>query len=761
MALQQQRRLQRVSRHLASAPASAHHHPHRTTGRLRRVLIANRGEIAIRLARACAELSIESVMVFGTDEGGARHATAGTRAAVALPGAGSGAYVDRDALLAAALREGCDGVAPGYGFLSEDAAFAAQCEDAGLAWVGPRSATIALFGDKTAARALAREAQLPLLEGSAGAVDEGGAARFLATLDGAPMMLKALAGGGGRGMRIVRTVAELPAAYARCTSEAAACFGGDGRVFAERLLERARHIEVQVLGDGTGGQRGVCHLFERDCSLQRQRQKVLEVAPAPGMHAALRARLVADALALCARVAYRGAGTVEFLVEAALGSSSRHWFLELNPRLQVEHTVTEELLGVDIAATTLRIAGGATLAELGLTQADVAARWGTAPPAGRFAVQARVCAETMAPDGTPRPASGVCVGYREPGGIGVRVDSCGFPGFSPSPAFDSLVAKVVCRSSSSSSSSNSSEGGGGSEGSSSEMAPVLARLCRALREFELTGLPTNVPFLLRLLEHEGVRGLGRGGWGDSVHTRFIEQHMADLLVPEEAEAVPQPADPLGVLSQARGAAGEGKTQQQQQQQQQQQPALGRPAQPAPPGTTAQACPLLGVVVSVAVSVGDAVAAGAELAVVSAMKMEHVVTAAAEGVVARIEVAAGDTVPEGAAVAFLRYGERVRSGDGGGDGDGDGARGGGDAVDLEYIRPDLAALLARKELLTDARRAAQKQVLRRRQLGKRTARENVTDLLDAGSFREYGSLVVAGQTKRRSVGDYIVLFSLFY
>jgi acetyl/propionyl-CoA carboxylase alpha subunit len=745
MALQQQRRLQRVSRHLDSAHASAHHR----TGGLRRVLIANRGEIAIRLARACAELGIESVMVFGTDEGAARHRTAGTRPAVALPGTGSGAYVDRGALLAAALREGCDGVAPGYGFLSEDAPFAAQCEGAGLAWVGPRSATIALFGDKTAARALAREARLPLLEGSAGAVDEGGAAAFLATLGGAPMMLKALAGGGGRGMRVVRTAAELPSAFARCTSEAAACFGGDGRVFAERLLERARHIEVQVLGDGTGG---VSHLFERDCSLQRQRQKVLEVAPAPGMHAALRARLVADALALCARVDYRGAGTVEFLVEAALGAASRHWFLELNPRLQVEHTVTEELLGVDIAAATLRIAGGATLADLGLTQAHVAARWGAALPAGCFAVQARVCAETMAPDGTPRPVSGVCVGYREPGGIGVRVDSCGFPGFRPSPAFDSLVAKVVCRSSSSSSgsssssnsssssSSSSSEGGGGSEGS--EMAPVLARVCCALREFDLTGLPTNVPFLLRLLEHEGVRG---GRWGDSVHTRFIEQHMADLLVPEEAP--PQPADPLGVLSQARGA-GEGKAQQQQQQQQQH--TQVRPAQPAPPGTTAQVCPLLGVVVSVAVSVGDAVAAGAELAVVSAMKMEHVVTAAAAGVIARIEVVAGDTVPEGAAVAFLRC-ERVS-------GDGDGAGGGGaaagaasDAVDLEYIRPDLAALLERKELLTDTRRAAQKQVLRRRKLGKRTARENVADLLDAGSFREYGALVVAGQTKRRSVG----------
>ena len=347
-------------------------------------------------------------------EAGVRHTTAADACAV-LPGRGVAAYLNQKALLDAAQKHGCDAVAPGYGFLSENADFARAVEAIGLTWVGPAPDTIQLFGDKTLARGLAAEVGIESLPGTDGAVDAAGAAAFydslLATRPTNPsmkspaVMLKAVAGGGGRGMREVHDASELRAAFERCASEAGGAFG-DARVFVERLLPRARHVEVQVLGDGRGN---VAHLYERDCSLQRHRQKLIEIAPCPEMHPVLRGRLIHDALKLARRCCYRGAGTVEFLVESTDDSTpasgvrdpaAKYWLMEMNPRLQVEHTVTEELLGKDIVAATLRVAGGATLSDIGfstLNLSEDSTVVAIEPPRG-FAVQCRVCAESMSVD---------------------------------------------------------------------------------------------------------------------------------------------------------------------------------------------------------------------------------------------------------------------------------------------------------------------------------------------------------------------------
>jgi len=352
------------------------------------LLIANRGEIAIRIARAAADLGIRAVAVFSEDDAGALHVRRAD-AAYALRGVGPAAYLDGAQLVDAARAAGCDAIHPGYGFLAERADFARRCREAGLAFVGPRPEVLALLGDKTRARALAAEHGVPVLAGTGGPASVDDARRLLAA-HGA-VVLKAVAGGGGRGVRIVREAAALDDAWARCRSEARAAFGVDD-VYAEELVPHARHVEVQVLGDGSGA---AVHLGERECTLQRRHQKLLEVAPSPFLSGALRARITAAAVGLAGAVRYEGAGTFEFLVDAVEGG--RFAFIEVNPRLQVEHIVTEMVTGIDLVQAQLRLAGGATLAALGLAR----------PPAIRgVAVQVRVNAETPGPDGTPRPASG-------------------------------------------------------------------------------------------------------------------------------------------------------------------------------------------------------------------------------------------------------------------------------------------------------------------------------------------------------------------
>lgn len=323
-----------------------------------KLLVANRGEIAIRVMRSAAELGIRTVAVYSEDDAASLHVQMADEAQ-ALTGSGVGAYLDSEQMLAVAKAQACDAIHPGYGFLSENAAFARGCVAAGIAFVGPRPEILDLFGDKVNARNVAARAEVPVLPGTSEATSLAHAHDFFKVLpDGAAMIIKAVAGGGGRGMRVVTQSAGLDEAYARCQSEAQAAFGSSD-VYVEQLLPRARHIEVQVLGDGSGA---VCHLGERDCSIQRRHQKIIEIAPAPGLPDALRRRIANAAVRLASSVNYDNIGTFEFLVDASqLSDDSMFAFIEANPRLQVEHTVTEEITDVDIVTAQLELAAGKSL----------------------------------------------------------------------------------------------------------------------------------------------------------------------------------------------------------------------------------------------------------------------------------------------------------------------------------------------------------------------------------------------------------------
>jgi len=636
---------------------------------LKRVLIANRGEIAIRIARAAAGLGMQSVSVHSPADAQGLHTRTSDRTVEIGQGEADPVrpYLDIDALIAAAVETGCDAVHPGYGFLAENAAFARRCLAEGLVFVGPGPETLELFGDKVRARALAQRLDIPTVPGSAGALASAKAARKAAEAVGYPVMLKASAGGGGRGMRRVDRAEDLDAAFARCQSEAQAAFG-DGSVFLESVVERPRHIEVQVLADGAGG---IIHLWERDCSVQLRHQKVVEIAPALGLDPDLRARLHADALRLAKASAYVNAGTVEFLVEPETG---RHYFIECNPRIQVEHTVTEAVTGVDLVEAQLRIAGGASLADLGLTEP---------PPAAGYAVQARVTAS----------GAGRLDAYKEPAGPGVRVDSCGYPGLAPPPQFDPMFAKVIA-----------------SSNSTGSLASAVERCRRALAEFHIAGLPTNLAQLQAILAHPAVRA------GDA-RTTLLSEH------PELANPPPTPGTSPALALMAQAAS----------------PGPGRkaPLPPAAPprlpledGEQGVESPMAGAVVEVAARVGASVAAGDTLVVVSAMKMETSVTAPVAGVVTRLatlepgaQVAAGQVLAAiapsgeaGSASAPRAYGE-------------------------DSWRPTLDQVAALQKIAHDrfAGGSQDPGVLRQRGRGKLTCRERIDLLLDPGSFREMGSL----------------------
>jgi acetyl/propionyl-CoA carboxylase alpha subunit len=661
-----------------------------------RLLIANRGEIAIRIARAAAELEIPTVSVFSTDDAASLHVR---RAADArpLPGSGPAAYLDQDGLLAVAAEAGCDALHPGYGFLSENGVFARRCVQAGVTFVGPRPEVLELFGDKARARALASRCGVPVLEGTP-SIDRADDVRaFLASLGaGGVAVLKAVAGGGGRGMRILRHADEIDEAWARCRSEALQAFGS-GDLYVERLLPRARHVEVQVVGDGSGA---VAHLWERECTLQRRHQKLVEVAPGPDLPAGLRARLLDAALRIAAEVRFDNLGTFEFLIDATdVHDDSPFAFIETNPRLQVEHTVTEEITGADLVQLQLRLAGGASLADLDLP---------VSPPRG-VAVQVRINAERFAPDGSVRPAGGTLAAFEVPSGPGIRVDSCGYAGYRTNPRFDPLLAKIVA---------HAAAGG---------FAGALGKMARALDEIVIAGVPTNVPFLRRLLRHPAVMA-------NEVSTRFVEDHVAELSVEEDAPtsgavlagAQVDATDPLAIL--AHGKTGTSSS-------------FESEYTGHFDGVVAITAPMQGSIVSVAVDEGDAVHAGQAVLVMEAMKMEHVVQATVGGVVRQVLIAIGDAVFEGSPLVLVE------------EADVDAQAGAvAEDVDLDTMRADLDEVVRRQSLTRDAERPDA--VARRRATGQRTARENVDDLCDAGSFVEYGSLAIAAQRRRRTLQDLI-------
>ncbi|MGZ3377960.1 MAG: carboxyl transferase domain-containing protein [Phenylobacterium sp.] len=672
-------------------------------------MIANRGEIAVRIARTAAEMGIATVAVYSEDDAASLH-TRKADEAHALQGSGPAAYLDIAGVVAAARATGCDAVHPGYGFLSENAAFARACADAGLTFVGPTPETLELFGDKGSARSLAQRCDVPVLPGTDGPTTLEEAKAFFDGPGKGAVMIKAVAGGGGRGMRPVTEATELVAAFERCASEAKAAFG-NGDLYLERFMPHARHIEVQIVGDG----KAVSHLWDRECSLQRQRQKVVEMAPADMLPLALREELFAAAVRLGETAAYRSLGTVEFLVDEPAREGGAFVFIEANARLQVEHTVTEEVTGLDLVRLQLQIASGASLIDLGLRQADVA------KPRGH-AVQVRVNLETMAPDGSARPAGGLLTTFEPPSGPGIRVDGFGYAGYRTSTRFDSLLAKLIVHS-----------GTGG-------VSRAVAKAYRALSEFRIEGSASNIGFLQTLLALPAVT---RG----EVHTRFIEEHMGELGQAPDShrklyfDAVPRAAapsgpqrvgyqvdavDPLAVLALGKQEVA---------------PSAEELEDDAPEGTRALRAPLQGTVIAIAVAEGDAVRAGQALMIMEAMKMEHVIAAEVSGIMRHIAVAVGETVLEDHPLAFLEEAEID-----------EGAGGEEEAVDLDFIRPDLAEVLDRHAMALDAARPDA--VARRRKTNQRTARENVEDLVDPGSFVEYGPLVVAARRRRHSLDELV-------
>ena len=637
----------------------------------RSVLIANRGEIAIRIARACSELGLPAVTVFSEDDASSLH-TRMADEAVALTGSGVKAYLDGAQLIDIAKTHGCDAIHPGYGFLAENAGFARECEQAGLVFIGPSPEVLEGLGDKSAARDLAENCKVPLIKGINKPVSLGEAQAFLR--EHGPLMLKAIAGGGGRGMRAVHAETELEQAFQRCQSEAQAAFGS-GSLYIEQLIGRARHIEIQVVGDGTGA---VSHLWERDCSLQRRNQKLIEIAPSPSLDASIRDAMIDCALRLASSVNYRGLGTFEFLVDQ--DQPGRFYFMEANPRIQVEHTITEEITGVDLVQTQLQLLAGHSLADLGLE---------SAPTVRGFAIQARINTETLHSDGRANAATGTLGTYEPPSGPGLRVDGYGYAGYTISPSFDSLLAKLVAQ--------------------GSDYPSTLRRLYRALCEFRLTGLSSNIGLLQNLVRHSGVET-----W--TVSTRFVEDNL-NTLVPVETKNA-HPHLHFGNTFSAEEAR--------------------RPdSSLAPAGTIGIEAPSSGTVVSIDVSPGDSVAIGDPIAVLEAMKMEFVVKASESGIVHTLAAEPGTTVNEGQALVYLEPAEVDASG-----------MQNEETVDLEYIRADLAEVLERHDLLTDERRP--EAVAKRNKTAQRTARENVEDLLDPDSFNEYGALALAAQRRRRSV-----------
>ncbi|MEM9458342.1 MAG: pyruvate carboxylase [Myxococcota bacterium] len=432
---------------------------------IRKLLCANRGEIAIRVFRAATELGIRTVAIFSHEDRLHLHRYKADESY--LVGRGKGpvaAYLDIAEIIGVALDNGVDAVHPGYGFLSERAELAQACEDNGIAFVGPPPAVLRALGDKTEGRRLAVEAGVPVIPGTPDAVADLDTARAFAEQAGYPLMIKAAKGGGGRGMRVVRQAAELEDSFERATSEAAAAFG-DGTVFIERFVEQPRHIEVQILADATGD---VIHLFERDCSVQRRHQKVVEIAPSLNLPQEVRAALTDDAVRLARAVGYRNAGTFEFLVDP----EGQHYFIEANPRIQVEHTVTEEITGVDLVQSQILIAGGQSLADLGLRQDKIEIRG--------YALQCRVTTED--PLMGFQPDTGRIEEFRTGHGFGIRLD--GGPGYRGStilPHYDSLLIKVI--------------------GRALTFEAAVRKVSRALAEFRIRGVKTNIPFLQNVLEH--------------------------------------------------------------------------------------------------------------------------------------------------------------------------------------------------------------------------------------------------------------------
>lgn len=573
---------------------------------MKKVLIANRGEIAVRIARACADYGVASVAVYADPDLDALHARLADEAHALEGSRPADTYLDIAKLLAVARRSGADAVHPGYGFLSESAAFAQAVLDAGLTWIGPPPAAIAALGDKVEARRIAREAGAPLVAGTPGPVSGPDEVLAFAAQHGYPVAIKAAFGGGGRGLKVAWNEGEVADLHASAVREALAAFGR-GECYIEQFLDQPRHVEAQVIADAHGN---VVVLGTRDCSLQRRNQKLVEEAPAPFLTTEQRERIHESAAAICRRAGYVGAGTVEFL----LGAGGTLSFLEVNTRLQVEHPVTEETTGIDLVVEQLRIADGL---PLGVRET---------PPVRGHAFEFRINAEDVGRGFLPAP--GRVAVFEPPLGPGVRVDSGVVAGSTVPGSFDSLIAKLVV--------------------TGTTRAQAIARARRALREFRIEGVPTVLPFHRAVMEHADFTG----EQALRVHTRWIETVFANTLAAApRAEPVDEPLVRTaieidgrrvrlglpGTLLAGLQAAGAG--------------APAPQAEPPADAAVVQA-PIAGTVLVWKAADGAAVAQGDVIAVMEAMKMESAITAHRGGRLVH-EVAQGSYVAAGSAIARIQ------------------------------------------------------------------------------------------------------------
>ena len=570
---------------------------------IRRLLVANRGEIAVRIARACRELEIESVAVYSDADAGAPHVLSADRAVRIGPAPAVESYLSIPKILDAARSAGADAVHPGYGFLSENAAFARACADAGLVFVGPPPSAIERMGSKIEARRLAAAAGVPVVPGETPQDQSDAGVRAAIERIGLPALIKASAGGGGKGMRAIHEASAIDEAIQAARREATAAFG-DGTLYAERLVEHARHVEVQVFGDADGR---VLHLFERDCSTQRRHQKVIEESPSPAVAPALRERMTRAAVAAAAAAGYRNAGTIEFLVDG-----SHFFFLEMNTRLQVEHPVTEEVTGLDLVRAQLLVAAGEPLPW---RQSEIVQRG--------HAIEARVYAED--PSRGFLPQAGRLSTYREPRWPGVRVDSGAAEGAEVTIYYDPMIAKVIA--------------------TAETRDLAIAKLTAALREFTIEGVQTNIEFVLSVLESPVFR---RG----ELDTGFLDRDGAAL---EQARLnPPKPRRPQSAIRSPQYTASYD-------------PWSGgasAPAAPrsAPPPTrrrsgsesaSALTAPMPATVLKVHVKPGDAVRKGDTIVLLEAMKMELPLRAPADATVAAVHTRDGERVQADAVLVELQ------------------------------------------------------------------------------------------------------------
>jgi len=477
-------------------------------GRVTQILIANRGEIAVRVLRACRELGIPSVAVYSDADAHSPHALLADRAVRIGPASPAESYLSIPAILDAARETGADAIHPGYGFLSENAAFANACAEAGITFIGPPGAVIDRLGSKIAARTLAQKAGVPVVPGHTPQDQSNDSIAASARTVGFPVLLKPSAGGGGIGMKTIRDEHSLASGIDQARREAVGAFG-DGTLYVERLIERPRHVEIQILADDRGN---VVYLFERECSIQRRHQKVVEETPSTALTPALRQRMGEAAVALARAAGYRNAGTVEFLLEGA-GDDASFYFLEVNTRLQVEHPVTERVTGVDLVHAQIAIARGEALPW---KQSELSQRG--------HAIEVRVYAED--PSNNDLPQAGPLLLYREPSMPGIRIDSGVAEGGAIGVNYDPLIAKLIA------------------DGPTREVA--RRRAIEALRDFPILGIRTNVAFLIELLEHP------RFVAGD-IDTRFLDSEGASLRT-----TTPPPPGALDVVSAVRVRAAKGR-----------------------------------------------------------------------------------------------------------------------------------------------------------------------------------------------------------